>query len=31
MHVVAEQASSAAIPSQLRVLGVLDLAWRPER
>jgi len=31
LHVVAEEASSAEIPSQLRLLGVLDLAWRPER
>lgn len=31
VHVVAEELSSAAVPAQLRVLGVLDLAWSPER
>ncbi len=30
IHSVVEELSSAAIPTQLRVLGVLDLAWRPE-
>lgn len=30
LHVVAEGTSSGPVPAQLRVLGVLDLAWRPE-